>query len=138
MKVVTVIAEITFLLFSIINLEAKTTVLQKSNNKSSASCFSSSVNSFSDSISKYSLNSLYISLFSVNLFENFSIQPELLYSTQDAELEGLGEQIKNELGYISLPVLAKFYLSKNKLSYVHCPIFLKGRLHAKSRKVAYK
>lgn len=52
----------------------------------------------------------------VNLFENFSIQPELLYSTQGAELEGLGEQIKNELGYISLPVLAKFYLSKNKLS----------------------
>lgn len=52
----------------------------------------------------------------IKLFENFSLQPELLYSTQGSELDGLGEQIKNELGYVSLPVLAKFYLTKNKLS----------------------
>lgn len=44
------------------------------------------------------------------------LQPELLYSTQGSELDGLGDQIKNELGYISLPVLAKFYLTKDKLS----------------------
>ena len=52
----------------------------------------------------------------IKLFENFALQPELLYSTQGSELDGLGEQIKNELGYVSLPVLAKFYLTKDKLS----------------------
>ena len=52
----------------------------------------------------------------LKVFENFAIQPELLYSTQGSELEGLGEQVKNELGYLSLPVLAKFYLTSNKLS----------------------
>ncbi|THF51384.1 PorT family protein [Flavobacterium supellecticarium] len=52
----------------------------------------------------------------IKLLENLSIQPELLYSTQGAKLEGLGDQIKNELGYISIPVLAKFYLTSNKLS----------------------
>jgi opacity protein-like surface antigen len=52
----------------------------------------------------------------IKIFENFALQPELLYSTQGSELDGLGEQIKNELGYVSLPVLAKFYLTKDKLS----------------------
>lgn len=46
-----------------------------------------------------------------SLLKNFSIQPELLYSTQGAELNDFGQQIKNELGYISIPVLAKFYLN---------------------------
>jgi opacity protein-like surface antigen len=52
----------------------------------------------------------------VKLFENFALQPELLYSTQGSELEDISGQIKNELGYISIPVLAKFYLTPNKLS----------------------
>lgn len=52
----------------------------------------------------------------INIFQNFSIQPELLYSTVGSELDGLGDQIKNELGYLSLPVLVKFYLTENKLS----------------------
>lgn len=52
----------------------------------------------------------------LNVFQNFALQSELLYSTKGAELKGLGEQFKNELGYISIPVLAKFYLSSNKLS----------------------
>ena len=52
----------------------------------------------------------------IKIFENFALQPELLYSTQGSELEKLGEQVKNELGYLSLPVLAKFYLTKDKLS----------------------
>lgn len=34
-----------------------------------------------------------------------------MYSTQGATLNGLGTQIKNELGYISIPLLAKFYLN---------------------------
>jgi Outer membrane protein beta-barrel domain len=46
-----------------------------------------------------------------SLLKNFSLQPELLYSTQGAELNDFGQQIKNELGYISIPVLAKFYLT---------------------------
>lgn len=52
----------------------------------------------------------------LKVFENFAIQPEFLYSTQGAELEGLGDQVKNELGYLSIPVLAKFYLTSNELS----------------------
>jgi opacity protein-like surface antigen len=52
----------------------------------------------------------------IKIFENFALQPELLYSTQGSELEGFNEQVKNELGYLSLPVLAKFYLTKDKLS----------------------
>lgn len=47
----------------------------------------------------------------ISLFKHFSTQPELLYSTQGAELDGFGEQIKNELGYISIPIMAKFYLT---------------------------
>jgi len=52
----------------------------------------------------------------LNLFDNFSIQPELLYSTQGSNIHRLDQQIKNELGYISIPVLLKFYLTQNKLS----------------------
>ncbi len=59
----------------------------------------------------------------LKLFENFALQPELLYSTQGSELKSLDEQIKNELGYISIPVLAKFYLTSNKLSLEAGPQF---------------
>jgi len=59
----------------------------------------------------------------IKLLENLSLQPELLYSTQGSELEGFGEQIKNELGYISLPVMAKFYLTSNRLSIEAGPQF---------------
>ena len=45
------------------------------------------------------------------IFKNFSLQPELLYSTQGAKIVNFGEEFKNELGYISIPVLAKFYLN---------------------------
>ena len=52
-------------------------------------------------------------LVELKIFKNFSLQPELLYSTQGAELNGFGQQIKNELGYVSIPLLAKFYLTDN-------------------------
>ena len=52
----------------------------------------------------------------LKVLENLAIQPELLYSTQGSELNDIGGQIKNELGYLSIPVLAKFYLTPNKLS----------------------
>ncbi|WP_418263613.1 porin family protein [Flavobacterium faecale] len=47
------------------------------------------------------------------LFENLAIQPELLYSTQGATYKNAVEEFKNELGYISIPVVAKIYLSKS-------------------------
>ncbi|QDW18694.1 porin family protein [Flavobacterium sp. KBS0721] len=49
----------------------------------------------------------------VKLLDKFSIQPELLYSTTGAsyKFDDVSEDIKNELGYISIPVMAKFYLN---------------------------
>ena len=47
----------------------------------------------------------------LKLLDRFSIQPELLYSTQGATYKNAGEEFKNELGYISIPVMAKIYLS---------------------------
>ncbi len=52
----------------------------------------------------------------LNPFDYFSIQPELLYSTQGARISGIGDQIDNKLGYLSLPVLARFYLIPDILS----------------------
>lgn len=47
----------------------------------------------------------------LKLLERFSIQPELLYSTQGATYKNAVSEFKNELGYISIPVMAKFYLT---------------------------
>lgn len=47
----------------------------------------------------------------ISVLDSFSIQPELLYSTQGASYENAIDEYKNELGYISLPVLLKIYLS---------------------------
>lgn len=47
----------------------------------------------------------------ISILDSFSIQPELLYSTQGASYENAIDEYKNELGYISLPVLLKIYLS---------------------------
>ena len=44
----------------------------------------------------------------VKLFENLAIQPELLYSTQGSNLKELGEQVKNELGYLLYPFWLSF------------------------------
>lgn len=49
----------------------------------------------------------------VKLFENFSIQPELLYTSQGADVDGIGDF---NLDYVSVPVLAKFYIVTDKLS----------------------
>lgn len=49
----------------------------------------------------------------IKLLEKFSIQPELLYSTQGATYKYAGEEFKNELGYLSIPVMAKIYLTKS-------------------------
>lgn len=64
--------------------------------------------------SKESITSYHAGLLAeVKLFDSFAIQPELLYSTQGATYKNAVEEFKNELGYLSIPVLAKFYLSKS-------------------------
>jgi hypothetical protein len=45
------------------------------------------------------------------LTDGFAIQPELLYSTQGATYKN-AEEFNNELGYLSIPVLAKVSLNK--------------------------
>lgn len=47
----------------------------------------------------------------IKLLDRFAVQPELLYSTQGASYKSAGQEFKNELGYLSIPVMAKFYLS---------------------------
>ncbi|MFE3846835.1 porin family protein [Flavobacterium sp. LB3P45] len=48
----------------------------------------------------------------IKLVDSFAIQPELLYSTQGATYKNAGEEFRNELGYLSIPVLAKINLNK--------------------------
>jgi len=48
----------------------------------------------------------------IKLTDTFSLQPELLYSTQGASYKNAGTEFKNELGYLSIPVLAKIHLNK--------------------------
>lgn len=48
----------------------------------------------------------------IKIVDSFSIQPELLYSTQGATYKNAIKEFDNELGYLSIPVLAKIYLSK--------------------------
>ncbi len=48
----------------------------------------------------------------IKLTEGFSVQPELLYSTQGATYKYAATEFTNELGYLSIPVLAKFHLNK--------------------------
>jgi len=59
-------------------------------------------------------------LVEINVFQNFSVQPEILYSSQGAKVEGF-DDIK--LDYINVPVLAKFYLITDKLSLEAGPQF---------------
>lgn len=49
----------------------------------------------------------------IQLLEKFAVQPELVYSTQGATYKNAISEFKNELGYITIPVLLKFGLSKS-------------------------
>jgi hypothetical protein len=53
----------------------------------------------------------------LKLMDTFSLQPELLYSTAGSKLSGVGEDIENKLGYLSVPVMARVYLIPNRLSF---------------------
>jgi hypothetical protein len=47
----------------------------------------------------------------LKILDRIAIQPELLYNTQGAEYKTPLGDFKNELGYISIPVMAKIYLT---------------------------
>ncbi|MBP6556767.1 MAG: PorT family protein [Flavobacterium sp.] len=61
-------------------------------------------------------------LMELKLLENLSIQPELLYSSQGTKIDAAGFDDIN-YNYITVPVLAKFYLTKNKFSFEAGPQF---------------
>lgn len=48
----------------------------------------------------------------IKIIERLSIQPEVLYSTQGAKLEVGMTNFDSKLDYINIPVLAKFYVTK--------------------------
>ncbi|MBW1654003.1 porin family protein [Flavobacterium quisquiliarum] len=49
----------------------------------------------------------------IKIIERLSIQPELLFSTQGTKVDGFGGQDEDwKLNYINVPVLAKFYVTK--------------------------
>lgn len=56
----------------------------------------------------------------IKAFPNMSIQPEFLYSSQGADVDGVGDF---NLDYISIPVLAKFYIVSDKVSLEAGPQF---------------
>ncbi len=56
------------------------------------------------------------------LLENLALQPELLYSSQGTKVDGDSFD-KINYNYITVPVLAKFYLTSNKLSLEAGPQF---------------
>jgi len=73
-----------------------------------------------DGIDGDNLTSFHVgALLELNIFENFSLQPEVMYSSQGTKVED--EDIK--LDYLSVPVLAKFYLISDKLSLEAGPQF---------------
>ncbi len=47
----------------------------------------------------------------INITQGLAFQPELLYSTQGATYKTATEDFKNELGYITIPIMLKIYLS---------------------------
>jgi hypothetical protein len=49
----------------------------------------------------------------ISVVKNFAIQPELIYSTQGATYKTVDQDIMNELGYITIPVMLKINLSDN-------------------------
>jgi opacity protein-like surface antigen len=47
------------------------------------------------------------------LSDKFSIQPEVLYSMMGAKYKILGEEYDEKLDYISVPVMAKYYVAES-------------------------
>jgi opacity protein-like surface antigen len=73
-----------------------------------------------DGLNGDNLTSFHVgALAEINILQNFSVQPELLYSSQGTKIDS--EDYK--LDYVSVPVLAKFYLISDKLSLEAGPQF---------------
>jgi len=49
----------------------------------------------------------------IKVSEKFAVQPELLYSTQGAKSDDADEKGSIALGYISIPVMAKFFVAES-------------------------
>jgi opacity protein-like surface antigen len=47
----------------------------------------------------------------IKLTEKFAIQPELLFATQGTKFEADGDDLKYNLNYLNVPVMAKFYVA---------------------------
>jgi opacity protein-like surface antigen len=58
----------------------------------------------------------------ISLLENLSLQPELLYSSQGAKVDDAAVKDIN-YNYVTVPVLAKFYLTSKKFSLEAGPQF---------------
>lgn len=48
----------------------------------------------------------------IKMGEKFSLQPEIMYSTQGASYDNLSEEVKAKLGYVSVPLLARIHMGK--------------------------
>ena len=48
----------------------------------------------------------------IAISEKFSVQPELLFSSQGTKFEESGETLKYNLSYINVPVMAKYYVAE--------------------------
>ena len=49
----------------------------------------------------------------ISVVKGFAFQPELIYSTQGSTYKTVGQDVRNELGYITIPVMLKINLSNN-------------------------
>ncbi|MBF6607249.1 MAG: PorT family protein [Flavobacterium sp.] len=56
----------------------------------------------------------------IKAFPNMSLQPELLYSSQGAKVDGMDDF---NLDYVSIPVMVKYYILSDKLSLEAGPQF---------------
>lgn len=51
-------------------------------------------------------------LVAVKLFEQFRLQPELLYSTKGTKEEYYGIEMKTDLSYLDLPIMVRYFVVK--------------------------
>jgi len=57
--------------------------------------------------------SFHVGVFSeLSYSEKFSLQPELIYSSQGAKMSDEGFDVSIKLSYINLPIIAKYYLTE--------------------------
>ena len=78
-------------------------------NQTGTNIIVNSTNYKTEAISNYHIGLLT----EIKLGERFSLQPEVLYSTQGAKYDAIGvvNDFTNDIGYISIPVMAKINLN---------------------------